>query len=274
MARWPTGGASPDSALLVEGAGILYFDRDDADGNATGLLDLGNTDSIELTTTDTRIQKFSTRQAGRPLYRDSLQRREVTINTVLDEYSPDNVALMYQGIVSASAAQAATAVVAEPLTPALNGVTLGGVYKTAKIGPISAVTVNKGATPLILNTPTVAGDYEIQNALGMIHILPNPVTVGLVNGDDLTIDYTPTAYTGGLTQVAGGVSSKVRGKLVFVSDNSEGPNYILEVWRAIAKPNGAVGLISDNFATLPLSFSVEDDSVNHPSAPLFLKTYV
>jgi len=272
---WPTGGASPNPDLLIEGAGIFYFDRFDTAKNATGLLDVGNSERLELTTDDTRIQKFSSRSKGRPLYKDSLQRRAVTLRVTLDEFSPDNVALMLQASIAASIAQAATAVVAEPLTPALNGVKLGGSYKTAKIGPITAVTVNKGGVPLVLDTPTVAGDYRIANAsLGIIHILTDPVTGTLVDGDDLTIDYTPTAYASGFTQISGGTEGQVLGSGLYVSDNTEGPNMMIEFWQLIAKPDGAIGFISDDFATMGLQFAVQDDSLNHPDSPLYRVTYL
>lgn len=271
---WPTGLTSPNCDLLLEGAGVFFFDRHDADDNPTGYLDLGNAERLELTTDDTRIQKYSSRTKGRPLCKDSLQRRAVTLRTTLDEFSPDNLALMLQGSIAASAAQAATAVVGEALTPALNGVKLGGSYKTAKLGPITAVAVKKGATALVLNTPTVAGDYEVMNAdLGIIHILTDPVTVGLVDGDDLTVDYTPTAYATGVTQISGGTEGKVSGSGLYVSDNTEGPNFMIEFWKLTAKPDGAIGFISDDFGTMGLQFAVEDDTAHHPTAPLYRVTY-
>lgn len=270
MPAWPTGGAAPDPNLLLEGAGIFYFDRFDVDGNPQGFLDLGNVETLEATTTDTRIQKNSSRTKSRPLYKDVLQKRDIVLKAAMDEFSPDNVALVMMGNVTASAAQAATAVVAESLAPALHGVKFGASYKTAKLGPISAVVVKQGATTLVLGT-----DYTIQNAaIGVIRINNVPATGGFTEGGVLTIDYTPTAYADGLTQVAGGTESKIEGAGLFVSDNSQGPNWIVEFWKLSAQPSSAIAYISDTFGSLGLQFTVEDDSVNHPTFPLWRKTFV
>jgi hypothetical protein len=253
---------APTSDNLLLGAGALYIDRKDADGNLTGMLHAGNCETLEITTQDDVIQKFESMTKARALYKQIQRRRTVTLKAVLDEFNAPNLALVLMGDQVQSAAQPATAVVGEAVAAA----TLPGSYfKTALMGPISAVTVHFGAGAGVLGT-----DYEITNAdVGVIHILPGTILTGAV-----TVDYTPTAYADGLTQIAAGTESLVRAKVTFVGDPSAGPAVMVEIWDVQITPDGALGLISDDFATLGLQMAVQSDVANHPAAPLYQVTYL
>ena len=99
--------------------------------------------------------------------------------------------------------------------------------------------------------------------------LPGTILTGAV-----TVDYTPTAYADGLTQIAAGTESLVRAKVTFVGDPSAGPAVMVEIWDVQITPDGALGLISDDFATLGLQMAVQSDVANHPAAPLYQVTYL
>lgn len=254
--------APPDPANLYVGKGQVFFNRFDASGNPTVFKHLGNVDSLEITTSDTKIQKYSSQSANAPLLSEVTTRRVVTLQLKGSEFHPDNFALVTVGKVN-TLTQAATAVVAE----AVAATTVPGSYFTTKLmGPISAVTVTFGAAP------GVAGvDYDVVDpGVGLIHILPTTTQTGAV-----TVGYTPTAYTGptGLSVVAGGTEGKIVGALKFVGDPTTGPKQVIDVWKVNVTPNGAVGLISDAYADLSLTMTVQDDSGNHPAAPLYQSIY-
>lgn len=57
--------------------------------------------------------------------------------------------------------------------------------------------------------------------------------------------------------------------LRFKQDNPEGPNRVYEFWRCKIKPNGASGLISSEWMTLPHVAEGLKDQTNHPESPFF-----
>lgn len=253
---------APSSENLLLGKGQLYFDRFDGNGASTGRIHMGNIETFEITTADDNVEKFSSMSAGAPLYKRVNRRRTVTCKVTGDEFNPENLALMTMGS-KAYLTQAATAVVGEALAAS----TVPGAYlKTAKLGPISAVAVKFGGVAGVLNT-----DYAIIDAnVGIIRILPATIKTGAV-----TIDYTPTAYaTTAVPVVAGGDSGIIEGSLLFIGDPSAGPKVMVEVWKVSITPDGALGLISEDFATLALNMAIEADEANHPSSPLYDVTYL
>lgn len=253
---------APSSENLLLGKGQVLFDRFDNNGISTGFKHLGNVETFELTTTDDKVQKFSSMAAGAPLYKEVNRRRAAVLTITGDEFHPENMALITMGDKSVLV-QAATAIVGEAVMAA----TIKGAYFTTKLlGPISAVVVKFGATPGVLGV-----DYAILNAnIGLLRILPGTALTGAV-----TIDYTPTAYTSlnGPAVIAGGTAGVIQGAIKFIGDPSTGPDMIVDVWRANISPNGAVGLIGDDFATLSLSAAVLDDSTNNPANPLYRIIY-
>jgi hypothetical protein len=256
---------APSSDNLLLGKGSVYFDRFDTNGNPTGLLHLGNVETFELTTEDDNVDKYSSMTASAPLYSRVNRRRTATLKIVGNEFPPDNLALVLMGTVN-TLTQVATGVTDEPVWAATHA---GGYFTTKQLGPISAVTVKFGATSGVLGT-----DYAIINATaGLIRVLPGTVLTGAV-----TVSYTPTAYTSTTSPkvIAGGISGTVSGKIVFIGDPTKGPKMMVEVWHANITPDGAVGLISDDYANLGLSAAVLDDSSNsdHVSFPLYKVTYL
>jgi hypothetical protein len=254
---------TPSGENLLVGKGQVLFDRFDTNGLPTGFRHLGNVSSMELTTADDVIEKFSSMSAGAPLYKRVNRRRNVTLKLTMDEFDPENVALALMGSTSVLV-QPATAVVGEAVFPST---VPGSFFKLAKLGPYTGVTITFGATPGVLGV-----DYRVVDAkAGIYQILLGTAMTGAV-----TAGYTPTAYTGttGPKVVGGGTSGVIEGKLMFIGDPSTGPKTIVEVWRLNISPDSAVGLISDEFAEMGLTAGVLDDSALHPSNPLYQVTYV
>lgn len=253
---------APSSENLLLGKGQVFFDRFSNAGLSTGFKHLGNVETFELATADDKVQKFSSMTAGAPLYKEVNRRRTTTLTLTGSEFHPENMALVTMGDQS-ELTQVATAVVAEPVSPTT---VKGAYYMTQKLGPVSAFSVNFGATPGVLGT-----DYAILNAnVGMWRVLPGTALTGAV-----TVSYTPTAYTAGSgpAMIAGGSAGVIQGAVRFFGDPSTGPDMIVDVWRANVSPNGPVGLIGDDFATLALTMAILEDAVAHPAFPLYRIIY-
>lgn len=255
--------AAPSSQNLLLGKGQVYFDRKTVLGVTQGLRHLGNVEAMEISTNDDVVEKYSSMVASSPLYQRVNRRRNVTVKLTGNEFHPENLALFTMGTQS-TLVQAATAVVGEAVAPT----TIPGTYyKTLKLGPITAVVVRFGASTGVLGV-----DYSIIDAnVGIIRILPGTILTGAV-----VIDYTPTAYvsTSGPQVVSGGAQGAIEGRMMFVGDPAAGPKMLVNVWRASISPDGAIGLIGDDFADLGLTASVLDDTLNHPASPLYEVTYL
>jgi hypothetical protein len=249
---------SPSAELLRLGAGELLGDRHDANNALTGFMHLGNIETLELTTTDDKLVKKSSMSRGRPVYKSVTRSRDVVMRAVGDEWSADNRALMLMGSV-VYATQAATPVVDQVLFANVPAATLGAAlgdryFHVGKLN-IGTVTMKLGATVLD------ADDFTVYNAkMGVIKILSTSTTV--TNGaDDLLVSYTPVAITGlDSPVVRGGTESEINMSFLFIEDNSAGENHILRIWNASVSPDGALGLISDEFATFALNAALQDDS--------------
>lgn len=254
---------APSSENLLLGKGQVFFDRLTSAGVTTGLKHLGNVETFELTTADDTVEKYSSMVKSAPLYKRVNRRRTVTLRITGDEFHPENMALATMGDL-AVLVQVATPIVAEAVYPA----TFPGAYfTTKKLGPVTAVVVKFGAGAGVLGV-----DYAVINAnAGLIRILPGTILTGAV-----TVDYTPTAYTAttGPKVVGGGNSGIIQGKILYVGDPAAGPAQMVEVWSVSISPDGAIGLISEDFATMSLTATVQDDSANHATNPLYQITYL
>jgi hypothetical protein len=254
---------APNPNNLLLGKGQVLFDRYDVNGVSTGFRHLGNVERFEITTADDKVQKYSSMTASAPLYGESLRRRTATIGVTGDEFNADNVAIAQGGDV-VTLVQTATAVVAEALAAST---VPGSFVKLAKLGPYTGVAVKFGVTTGVLGV-----DYQFMNAkAGVIQILPGTALTGAV-----TADYTPTAYTStaGPKVVRGASVGNIVGRLMFIGDPSSGPAQLVEVWRCTVSPDGALGYISDDYATMGMTFTILDDAANHPTNPLYQTTYL
>jgi hypothetical protein len=246
---------------LYLGRGKLYVDRWTA-GAASGpgaFRFLGSCDEFEITPSVEKKDRFdATRNTARKLATVNVTQTHM-MKITAGEFDPENVALALLGT-TAAYTQAATPITGESLT---TSAVLGRIYRLAKRLP-TAITVKKGATPLVLGT-----DYDVEDStMGLIRLLPTSSTI--IAGDTLTVDYTPTAISGaGLTRISSGLVSSIDASLVFVGDPANGPAFDAELWHVRFSPAGALAWINNDFANIPLEAEILDDSANHAAAPLY-----
>jgi hypothetical protein len=252
-----------DGSKLLLGRGKLYFDRWlPGTTTPTGARMLGDCAKFDiLPSVQTKDRYLSTKATATKLATVNITQQHM-VQIEMGEYDPETVAVALLGD-TALVTQAATPVTGESLTTSVN---LGRIYQTAK-RLIGTITVHQGATVLVAGT-----DYEVEDAtMGLIRILPTSVTV--TAGSAITIDYTPTAIIApGLTKVSAGLESKIDGKLLFVGDPAQGHQWDGEFWHVRFTPNGALSLITSDFANIPVQAEVLDDSVLHPAEPLYRLT--
>lgn len=254
-----------DPSLYMIGAGILEINRKDpVTGLFTGFRDMGNATVISPTNADERFKKKESRTRYRSVVANILLNRETNIDVDLDEWSRSALLLFTQGTNTPQGAQVATPVTGEVLTTAA---VLGSSYLTAKRGPISAVTVVNAYGPVTLEEGT---DYVISDPnVGVIRILDDAPNVSA--GDELEIDYTPTAYASGAgIEIAIGTVNIVEAAARFIGDPPNGPRLLWDWPLVEIAPRGALPLIttSNDNTPIPLTILVKSDIAGHPTYPI------
>lgn len=249
---------SPDPELLRLGAGQLFIDIWDDDGLSTGFFHAGNLTSLEITLTPDVIIKRSTMTRSRPVYKKLIRSIDTVVRAVPDEWSVDWLSIFLLGDL-AYTTQPVTAVVDQILmanvaTGTLGSVLGGQVFAVGKYN-IGSVTMDLGATPL------TADDFEVLSGrYGLVRI--KATSTQATNGaDDLTVSYTPVAITGQAAPSIRISTTPDRGcSMLFIEDNTLGENHIFRAFSASPTPDGTLGFISDDFASMAVNFTLQDDS--------------
>lgn len=157
------------------------------------------------------------------------------------DFSPENLALALWGT---TAALNTTAITGEA-----HIINAGAFIPTSRLINTSvAPVVKKGATTI----DTI--DYVVSK--GGITIADTITTVGVVDGDSITIDYTPIAST----DVQAIISSAPNVSIFFEGVNAnDGKYFSAKIYKAKLGVAQNVSLIGDGFGTLSITFTALKD---------------
>ncbi len=240
---------------ILLGRGKVYFDRFNSSGAKTGELFLGNCPTFEITPSPEEVKKYSCGERAAALVASDVIRTSLALRIVGDEFSKENLAMALFGD-NSTLAQTTASVTNE----AISGV-LKGRYYALTHRQVSAVTVTgpSGSPTYVADT-----DYKVDAVSGRIYI----VEAGSI-ADNASIEVDYTYATISLPIVRGMNQASVKGAVRFIGDPARGPQYECEIWRVSIRADGAIGFISDEYASFTLTGDVEADSVNHPTEPHF-----
>lgn len=247
--------ASANGDNLYIGRGKFYFDRFGSNMQPSGTLRfVGEADKGDISISSTNKSRYTTTKATNNKIASVDTQQTHTIAMDLMEFTKENLALALLGDVS-TFTQSVTPVTAESLATAYK---VGDIFQLKGRNPTTLVLTGSSSA-LVLGT-----DYEIEDLkLGLVRML----TVGTT----LSAAYTPG--TTGLSRIAAGQNTAIYGRLVFVGDPTLGPGFDVEAWKVKFMSAGVLSLLSDDFDKMSLSGEILDDSINHPSAPLYQVTY-
>ncbi len=243
---------APNAANLLLGRGAVYFDRFAA-GTITrqGEVHLGNVTKLEITTTDEVKEKYSSMVSTSALLKAVNTKRTVEVKLTADEFSLANMALALMGS-EGTLTQAASSATDETITTSAKQ---GRWYPLAKRNVSSVVITGK-----------VEGtDFTVDVETGRIYIIPGGT---IADGSSVTV----ASYSYGTIDyktIVGGNANQIEGYLRFIGDPATGPEFELEVWRVQAQPDGAFGLITEDYGNFSLTLKVLDDSANHATEPFY-----
>lgn len=204
---------------LVLGAGKLFFDRFDADGNPTGELYIGNTTSLTYSTDEERQEHFSSDTAERERDASVVIRTTATLGFTTDDIIAENLAMLFKG-------DAETLVDAGSTnnTENITVTTLGRWYQ------IGATDANPTGVRLLTNVsvtddeptpvtiPNDTANYEMDLARGRIFIPEGGVVAA---GDIIIVTYDITASS---RTIVLSKDEQVQGQIRYVADNTVGDN--------------------------------------------------
>lgn len=232
---------------LVLGAGYVYFDPEDANGDLTGEIYLGDGPGFSFTMAPekTEIDSSDTPTAETLISITNKLTRSAQIG--VRNISEQNLAFFIGGDTS-TVTQTASAVSNEPHT-----VTQGRYYQLGSstsnpsgVRGVGSVVVTNVAGD---TTYDVTDDYLLDAAGGRVYIVEGGA---ITTGTTIHVDYTPTANS--RTRVASGASPK-KGALRFVADNTAGTNREVYFPRVELAPSGDAAM-KDRQNPIELTFDV------------------
>jgi hypothetical protein len=260
----------PLAHLPMLGKGSVLFDRFDANGNLQGLMHLGNCTKFDIDLKDTRAELYQSLNKSVTLIAAALKQRQPMIHITGTDFNFDHVGLATMSAGASVLSVAVGNITNETLISAsaiTAGAYKGRYYQTANknIDPTPAnVVVKQGASTLVAGT-----DYIVVDPVQGLIYIPVGTSITTVGGA-VTINYGKLVGT--FNQVAGATQGLIQGRLVFSPDPTDGAKIGAEIWRVNLSPNGALGMIADDYGNWTLDGYILDDTANHPAAPFFLLT--
>jgi hypothetical protein len=262
------------------GRGNVLFNRMDDDGNYLGYVNCGIVSDLSVSLKTT----VKTKEGGMGPIKEQLETvevgpRAVTGKMILDDWLLHNVRLAFgNGILdtytigSIANSQNETHTID---TAALTGkfIAIKGMWQqvanTLGVSVFNFADYDYSTTPPTKKTLafTIAGspvspventDYEVDYEAGLVRVLLNTI---LTEGAEVSV--TGPGYATVLSQLSIG-TKLVRGKLLYVGNNTTDPRYRIEGWDVIITPATDISLITEDFGKLTFDLMFNSDSVNHP----------
>jgi hypothetical protein len=233
------------------GAGKLFFDRLDADGNSTGEFYIGNTTSLTYSTDEERQEHYSSDEAARERDASVVTRSDVSVAFTTDDIQPENMAMMIKG-------EAETLTVAADLAVEENIAVVRrgrwyqiGVDATNPTGvrdlTVSSVTDDE-AVPVAIPGGDGGANYELDLVLGRIFIKEDAPDVA--DGDIIIVTYDVGAHSRTIIVSTG---DQITGALRYIADNTTGDNNDVFFPKIELSPDGDYEFKSDDWSEMSFS---------------------
>lgn len=226
----------PTAQNIVLGAGYLYFDPEDENGNLTGERYLGDTPGFTLNVASENLQIMSSDGPVAELLEDIATTVTRSAQITARNISGENLALFVIGDLS-EISQSSDPVEAELIRGAQPGrwYQLGATASNpVGVRDISAVSISDDVAALAAGT-----DYELDAALGRIYIVPGGA---IDEPTDLTAAYTPAAVS--FEQVVSNNLGAKQGALRYLAANTRGANRDMYLPKVTLRPSGELAMKS------------------------------
>jgi len=261
---------SPDNLYL--GAGSVYFDRFDSSGESTGLRHLGNVDTFEISMTVETSEKKNAMDGTKSTYAEVITGMTAELSATLTEYVPENVALAIMGEAAQFTQTATQTVTDRDFGPVDANVKFDMWYEVGALNP-TVTTVKQGVATLN------ADAWELKAETGMIRLKSEYSGAGAAQeGTALSWSGSIPAITGSQDKfvVQAMTTGSVKGRIRYISaDNqNQGPRVMVDIWSCGLNPDGAFGLITDDFGTFNIKGKVYADTTRPAGKQYFEVVYL
>lgn len=234
---------------LVLGAGKLFFDRLDENGNATGEFYIGNTTSLTYSVDEERQEHFSSDTAARERDKSIVIRSTATLGFTTDDIQPENLAMMFKGD-----AESLVQIAAAGQTDTITVTTLGRWYQLGVtdatptgVRKVSNVVLNSDVPAVIPNLPA---NYEVDAVRARVFIPAGGVVAA---GDVITVNYDIDASTRTVILDKG---AQIKGAIRYIADNTTGDN-VDHYWPLVEiSPDGDYEFKGDDWNEMSFSGEV------------------
>lgn len=203
------------------GAGKLFFDRMDADGNLTGEYYIGNTTSLTGTVDETREEHYSSDERERGKDASVVTQSDESVGFTTDDIQPENLALLWKGT------SEILAVTADPTTVENITVMRGRWYQlgVSDVAPTGARLItmttltDDEVAPVAVPGGSLGANYEVDLELGRLFIKEDAPDIA--DGDILIATFAIAASSRTVIISKG---ETIRGSLRYIADNTAGVN--------------------------------------------------
>lgn len=207
------------------GAGKLFFDRFDENGQSTGEFYIGNTTSLTGSTDETREEHYSSDEKERAKDASVVTQSDQSVSFTTDDIQPENLAMLWKGT-------AEMLTVAPVASTTENVKVLRGRWYQLGVNPVSptgarALTVtavtDDAAEPVAIPATTGPGgtnqNYQVDAELGRIFIKEDAPDI--TDGDTIKVTYTAAGHS---REVIISKGETIRGSMRYIADNTTGVN--------------------------------------------------
>jgi len=222
------------------GAGDLWFDRFDDEGNSTGWVQIGNATKFAIQEATEKKERLSKMKDTYGQALDTVYLHQpAKISFTLDDFDKDTLAMALLG--EASLQDVSEGSVTDETINAKLDKYVALAHDRVKKDPAPIVTNEGGDT-----TYTENEDYVVDYDMGMIKALSSG---DITEGQVLKVDYSYEAKT--YQKVAGSKKPTVQGAFVLNGKNwANGKNCKVRVYKAVFTPSSEIDFLADDFGTL------------------------
>ena len=242
------------------GQGVVMIGEYDDDGNVAGLTPVGNVTTLKVTIESSTEEHKESQSGQRAVDNRRVTETKAGVSMTLENFSRDTLALALRG--------GYTAIAAGSVTDQAMIAALGKVQPLGHV-KVSAVTVSKGATVLVAYTnDSTPYDYKLNADAGSIQFAATPTTAGLVDGDDLTVDYTYAAQARVDALTEGTKERFLRFEGLNTMDDLA--PVVVECFKFVVDPAKELALITDDeMASFELEGSLLSDATRTTGSKFF-----
>lgn len=235
------------------GAGKLFFNRNDEDGNPTGEFYIGNTTSLTGSTDEDREEHYSSDEAERAKDASVVTRSDNTIGFTTDDIQPENLAMIWKGTAE-TLTQAAVASVVQTIK-----VRRGRWYQLGEslANPTGhrAVTLTSltddAGTPVAIPGGNGGANFLVDLPLGRLFIKEDAPDID--DDDNVIVTFAVAASSRTIIISKG---EKITGSLRYVADNTLGENRD-DYWPLVdISPDGDYEFKGDSWSEMSFSGEV------------------